>query len=35
MNRPGPSEEHLKLLENLLPDEPCSKLEPFRAVILR
>jgi hypothetical protein len=35
MNHPGPSEELLKLLENLPPDEPRSKLEPFRAVILR
>jgi hypothetical protein len=35
MNHPGPSEELLKLLENLPPDEPRSKLELFRAVILR
>jgi hypothetical protein len=35
MNHPGPSEELLKLLENLPPDEPRSKLEPFRAIILR
>ncbi len=35
MNRPGPSEELLQLLENLPPDEPRSKLEPFRAIILR
>jgi len=35
MNHPSPSEELFKLLENLPPDEPRSKLEPFRAVILR
>jgi hypothetical protein len=35
MNYPGPSDELLKLLENLPPDEPRSKLEPFRAYILR
>ncbi len=35
MNHPGPSDELLKLLENLPPDEPRSKLEPFRAIILR
>jgi hypothetical protein len=35
MNHPGPSDELLQLLENLPPDEPRSKLEPFRAYILR
>jgi hypothetical protein len=35
MNHPGPSDELLQLLENLPPDEPRSKLEPFRAIILR
>jgi hypothetical protein len=35
MNHPGPSEELLQLLESLPPDEPRSKLEPFRAIILR
>lgn len=35
MTNNGPSEELLKLLENLPPDEPRSKLEPFRAYILR
>ncbi len=35
MSNRGPSEELLKLLENLPPDEPRSKLEPFRAIILR
>ena len=35
MNHPSPSQELLKLLENLPPDEPRSKLEPFRAYILR
>jgi len=35
MNHSGPSDELLKLLENLPPDEPRSKLEPFRAIILR
>jgi len=35
MNHPGPSKELLQLLENLPPDEPRSKLEPFRAIILR
>jgi hypothetical protein len=35
MNHPGPSDELLMLLEHLPPDEPRSKLEPFRAIILR
>ena len=35
MNHSGPSPELLKLLENLPPDEPRSKLEPFRVYILR
>ena len=35
MKHPGPSDELLQLLENLPPDEPRSKLEPFRAIILR
>jgi hypothetical protein len=35
MNHPGPSDELLQLLENLPLDEPRSKLEPFRAIILR
>jgi len=35
MNHPGPSDELLKLLENLPPDEPRPKLEPFPAIVLR
>jgi hypothetical protein len=35
MSNHGPSAELLQLLENLPPDEPRSKLEPFRAIILR
>jgi len=35
MSNHSPSAELLQLLENLPPDEPRSKLEPFRAIILR